>query len=218
MLAERLFAMITEPKRVALFCRGWGPRELSPEHWQIRAAAELAAAGEVVRVLKVPDPTAPNRDDWTNCMLAELFRISVIYPGVPLTAMFHSLSAATLYLVADQLGANAPQIIDRALLVATPDLKAIKREGDAPPGAEEFFDLPTNSSALNALVRKPVAIISSNDCYADLDDSVRLANDVQIPHLILPGAGHIGPGGGFGPWPGVIRWYHEDALSLLIDR
>jgi predicted alpha/beta hydrolase family esterase len=59
-----------------------------------------------------------------------------------------------------------------------------------------------------------VLVAGDDDPY--LLEGIRAAygSALGIPTAVLPGAGHINPDSGYGPWPSVLDWCGRDDLVL----
>ena len=103
----------------------------------------------------------------------------------------HSLSCLLcLHHVADG-GTQA----DRALLVAPPS------ESAGLPEIAEFFPVPLPRLAGGARL-----VGADNDPYCPEGAETLYGEPLGIPVDVLPGAGHLNPETGFGPWPAAEAW------------
>jgi predicted alpha/beta hydrolase family esterase len=158
-----------------------------PGHWQAWLAGRLQATDAVVRFPDLPDADAPRLDAWLQTVDRELTDDSIV--------VCHSL-ACLLWLHHVARGGAGAQ---RVLLVAPPS-----RAG-APEVLHSFFPVePVELS--NARL-----VCSDNDPYCPEG-----AADVYpgLPTDLLPGAGHINPDAGYGPWPAVEAWARSGTTPL----
>ena len=107
----------------------------------------------------------------------------------PVVLVAHSLGCHTVAHWAHQHDAQ----VRAALLVAPPDIAYSASQG-APIGG---FGPP----AADPLPFPAVLAASSNDRWAQLDRSRRLAEQWGARFVDLGNAGHVNPEAGFGPWP-----------------
>jgi predicted alpha/beta hydrolase family esterase len=164
-----------------LILHGW--QGSGEDHWQTWLAERLRADGHPTRYPGLPEPDHPHLEDW-------LAALEPLRTGGE-TVICHSLGCC-LWLHHQARG-GAPAA--RVLLVAPPCL-------DPPlPELADFFPVPRDPSvATNARL-----VCSDNDPYCASAAGVygvRLGVEIDL----LPGAGHINPDAGFGPWPAVLDW------------
>lgn len=181
-----------------LILHGWGSPK--PAHWQEHLATQLSEAGATIHYPKMPDPTAPSLSAWLERLEIEL---QAVAPGALLTVLAHSLGAVTWMHYAPS--ATGP-IAERVLLVAPPYVMPDIPPIDAPPGVADFFPPPMNAEAIARVCRETVLIASDTDDYATFEQTKAYADRLQVPIHLLPGAGHISPYYGYGPWPWVLEW------------
>jgi hypothetical protein len=166
-----------------LILHGW--QGSGPDHWQTWLAERLRADGHDVRYPDLPDADDPHLEAWLATLEAERAAHD------PATVVCHSL-ACCLWLHHMARGAEPA---DRVLLVAPPCLDP------APPEFASFFPVPRDPSlGVNARL-----VCTDNDPFCASAAGVygvRLGIEIDV----LPGAGHINPDAGFGPWPAVLAW------------
>jgi predicted alpha/beta hydrolase family esterase len=160
-------------------------------HWQRWVAAELERAGEPVHFPDLPDPYDPEPDAWQAELVAALARMKG-----ERVAMCHSL-ACQLWLLAASRDASVRA--NRVLLVAPP------HRPDLPPVAR-FAAVPPDRDRIHAASADTLIVCSDEDPY-NPDGAVRThAELLGLPHELLPGAGHVNPDAGYGPWPAGLGW------------
>jgi predicted alpha/beta hydrolase family esterase len=164
-----------------LILHGW--QGSGADHWQTWLADRLRAGGHEVRYPDLPDPDEPRLAAWL-AVLRDVLREED-------TVVCHSL-ACCLWLHHRARG-GAPAA--RVLLVAPPCLDP------PPPEIADFFPVPRDPS-LGADAR---LVCSDNDPYCASAAAVYGVR-LRVAIDLLPGAGHINPEAGFGPWPGVLDW------------
>jgi uncharacterized protein len=164
-----------------------------PDHWQSWLADRLRDAGETVAYPDLPSPDAPELPAWRAALDGALATL----PERP-TVLAHSL-AGVLWL---HHGAGARA--GRVLLVAPPSL------GGAPEPIRSFFPVPLDRAAAG----DARLVCAPDDPYCP-EDAARLYGDpLDLPVDVLPGAGHINPDAGYGPWPEVEAWcYGASAIA-----
>jgi predicted alpha/beta hydrolase family esterase len=156
----------------------------TPDHWQSWLADELRGAGHDVAYPDLPDPDHPRLPAWLDA-LAPLRQ-----PGD--VVVCHSL-ACCLWLH-HRVGGGPPA--ERALLVAPPLPEPMLDE------LAGFYPFPlAPGSSPEARV-----VCSDVDPYNPRGGVATFAEPLQLEADVLPGAGHINPEAGYGPWPAVLSW------------
>jgi predicted alpha/beta hydrolase family esterase len=182
--------------RSFLILHGW--QGSGPDHWQTWLADRLAAAGEDVRYPDLPDPDFPDVGAWSSAMLEA-------YGDMPgdRTVICHSL-ACLLWAREAWAIPDLERPADRVLLVAPPcPVSPI-------PNARTFYPTPLDADAVRASARELRVVGTDNDPYCPAGAERSFARPLELPIDVLPGAGHINPEAGFGPWPAVEAWcFHQ---------
>src|SRR4051812_48162353 len=160
-----------------------------PGHWQSWLAGRLRSSDAAVRFPDLPDADAPQLERWREALEGELGAFSE-----PPVVLCHSLACLLWLHHAASGGAPAA----RTLLVAPPS------ETGLPEPLRSFFPVPAPELANARLV------CSDNDPYCPEG----AASLYDLPADVLPGAGHINPDAGFGPWPAVEAWAREGTVPL----
>jgi predicted alpha/beta hydrolase family esterase len=158
-----------------------------PGHWQTWLTARLKADNERVAYPDLPDADLPSPTAWRGVLDGELAAL----PAGERIVICHSL-ACLLWL--HHVAEGGPQA-DRLLLVAPPS------EAAGVPEIESFFPVP-----LPALTRGARLVCSDDDPYCPGGAAALYGEPLGIPVDVLPGAGHINPETGYGPWPEVEAW------------
>ena len=158
-----------------------------PDHWQSWLAGELRAAGHDVAYPDLPDPLHPDLEAWLGVVEAERRSEDDV-------VVCHSL--ACLLWLHHRARGGAPAA--RVLLVA-------------PPGPSAAQALPALAGFFPALLDPALAAgarlaASDDDPYCPEDAREAYARPLGLASDLLPGAGHINPDSGFGPWPAVLAW------------
>src|SRR6476661_5801859 len=164
-----------------------------PGHWPTWLAERLTAPGETVRYRQRPDPDAPSVEAWAQTLHAELAQL----PGER-TVVCHSLACLLWAHEAPRIAAEHPA--DRVLLVA-PACPVSPL-----PGTTGFHPAPLDPGALAASAREARVCGSDADPYCRAGARRTFAEPLGLPFDDLPGAGHVNPDAGYGPWPAVEAW------------
>ncbi|WP_027345581.1 RBBP9/YdeN family alpha/beta hydrolase [Hamadaea tsunoensis] len=171
------------------------------DHWEHHLARSLRERGEQVFYPQLPDPDRPVPEDWFEVIAAEL----AMMRGERIVVA-HSLGAVAWLHVAAR---SATPPADRVLLVSPPGPSAFGWDAIAP-----FTPADLDLGSLRLSVAQPRLTCSDNDHYcpegADQAYGVPLGADVDL----LPGAGHITIGDGYGDWPSVLGWCLDPANRL----
>jgi uncharacterized protein len=165
-----------------LILHGW--QGSGPDHWQTWLAGQLRANGDEVQYPVLPDPDDPRLEDW----LAALDRLREPEQVV----VCHSL-ACCLWL--HHRARGGPEA-ERVLLVAPPCPDPM------PPQLAGFFPLPLEPG----LAAGGRVVCSDADPYSPRGAVETFARPLGLEADVLPGAGHVNPDAGYGPWPGVLAW------------
>jgi predicted alpha/beta hydrolase family esterase len=186
-----------------------------PEHWQFWLAEQLRGTGAQVRYPGLPEPDAPDYAEWHATLLRELGALA----GDERVVVCHSL-ACLLWLRA-ATGLDDALRPDRVLLVAppasdaVPDTAASFRLSDSTgsadaPGPESF-----DAAAVHASARSSVRLVGSDaDDYDPVGIQTQFGDPLGAVADVIPGAGHVNPDSGYGPWPAVLAWCLGDEAPL----
>jgi hypothetical protein len=188
--------------RGCLILHGWQNRR-PPEHWQHWLAGRLREEGAQVVYPQLPDPDEPQLETWLEALRGHLATLE----RKERVVIAHSLGAL-LWL---QHARDAAQPVDRVLLVSPP--------GPAPPVPEiaPFFALEVNAEAVDAAAGSTEIVCSDNDPYCERGAVEGYAKPLGLPHHLIPGAAHINPDSGHGPWPQVLKWALGDINTTFAD-
>jgi predicted alpha/beta hydrolase family esterase len=177
--------------RSFLILHGW--QGSGPAHWQTWLAQQLAAAGEDVRYPPLPEPDAPDAAAWAGAMHQELAAMT----GEQVVVC-HSLACLMWAREASTIAAAGGGA--RLLLVAPPSPVTPL------PGVRALYPTPLDPAAMAASAREARVVGSDRDPYCPAGPARSFADPLGLPIDLLPGAGHINPEAGFGPWPAVEAW------------
>ena len=174
--------------RLFLILHGW--QGSGPDHWQTWLAERL---GEDARYPALPEPDTPRLDDWLDALHSELERAA----GHRCVVICHSLSCVLWLHHARQ--ASGTQV-ERVLLVAPPS------ESVDSPDLDGFFPLAARAADLKRGAVSTRLVCSDDDPYCPEGAREIYGIPLGIETDLLPGAGHINPAAGYGPWPALERW------------
>lgn len=166
-----------------------------PEHWQFWLAGRLAERGQRVLYPALPEPDAPTFDEWNQCLRGQLADLGTGERVV----VCHSLACLLWFRAAGSL--TESERIDRLLLVSPPASRCV-------PDAGASFRLDSfDARAVRASVRGEIRLACSDaDPYNPEGAQDSYATPLGIAAEVLPGAGHITPETGYGPWPFAEAW------------
>ena len=177
-----------------LILHGWKGSEAG--HWQSWLASELSLAGANVYFPELPSKEIPCLKDWVEVVYRYFLtrRIDVV--------VCHSL-ANLLWL---HLIDSHPDVTCKKLLMVAPC--SMRRPL---PHAKSFFPPPRVHLAGHSA--HILLVLSNDDPFCPLIDSMEIESTFAVPTLRLDGAGHINPASGFGKWPLAKRWILEDSAG-----
>jgi len=178
-------------RRSFLILHGW--QGSGPEHWQSWRADRLRAAGERVSYPELPDPDEPRRARWSAALARALAELD---PG-GVVVVCHSLGSL-LWLHHAVARPRAP--VARALLVAPP------RPAVAIPELAEFFPVELDRTAVAGAAGETRIVCADADPYCPAGAAAVYGAPLGIPTDVIPGAGHVNPDAGYGPWPALEDW------------
>jgi predicted alpha/beta hydrolase family esterase len=172
-----------------------------PEHWHSRLARHLSAHGHAVSHPRLPDPEEPVLSVWLDRVAAELSAL----PGRDRAVVVcHSLGSLLWVHAAPRL----KQPVDRLLLVSPP------ADEEVPEPAAEFRIGRPDVAAIRASSRAvPRVVRGELDPYMP-DGFPAWVARARCETETIPGAEHLNPDDGHGPWPAVERWCTDPAARL----
>lgn len=164
-----------------------------PGHWQRWLEHELRTRGIPVVFPELPDPLQPQKDAWVAALADIVHRAA----GRPVTFVCHSLGC---WAVDHWLAEHGADGVHAALLVAPPSPYLVFEP------VESFLPPPLAAAAWAPIAGRSRLVGSDNDDFTAADEFEAIARRIGIACTILPGAGHINPAAGYGPWPFVLEW------------
>lgn len=168
-------------------------------HWMWWLAEELRARRIPVQYPQFPTPDAPDRGQWRDLALAELEMLGdgerIVIAHSLGTVLWRHLEAA----------GEAPAV-DRVLLVAPPGLVR-------PPAGLEQWAFATDPAPRWGC---PVTMLArASDPYRR-EPLAEVAEAWGVPAVELPGAGHVNPDDGHGPWASMLAWVTEGTVEWRV--
>ena len=192
--------------RAFLLVHGFSHHRL-PEHWQYQLAYGLRARGERVLYPGLPFEDEPRYEEWREALEWSLRQLG----GGERVVVCNSL-AGLLWMryAAEAARGEAPGLpVDRLLLVSPPDPAHI------PEAASSFRFDGIDGEAVRASSRARIRLACSDaDPYNPGGGDRQYARAIGADVDLIPGAGHIGPADGYGPWPSVEAWCLDPAVRL----
>jgi uncharacterized protein len=166
-----------------------------PEHWQYWLAERLRSGGHQVLYPGLPDPDAPQFELWRQALGHRLRSMD----GEDRVVVCHSLACLLWFKAAAQL--STEERVDRLALVSPPESAQVPEEGAG--FRIEVLDV----AAILASVESEIRIVCSDaDPFNPQGAQVLYGDPLGVQTVVLPGAGHITPDSGHGPWPAIEEW------------
>jgi len=166
-----------------------------PEHWQYWLAERLGDGGHQVLYPGMPDPDAPQFEQWRQ----ELGRRLRSMEGENRVVVCHSLACLLWFKAAAQL--SAEERVDRLALVSPPASARVPEEGAS------FRIEALDVAAILATAKSEIRIFCSDaDPYNPQGAQQLYGDPLGIRADVVVGAGHITPDSGYGPWPAIEQW------------
>jgi uncharacterized protein len=177
-----------------------------PEHWQFWLTARLRDRGHHVLYPGLPDPDKPCFDSWVRVLREQLAQME----GRERVVVCHSLACLMWFGAAPAFDDVCR--VDRLLLVSPPASERV------PEGGASFRLSHLDVDAVIASVGSTIRIVCSDaDPYNPIGADVLYAGDLDAEVDLIPGAGHITPSTGYGPWPSAKAWCLDPSQRLRAD-
>lgn len=198
-------ANVAYMKRV-LIIHGWG-NERPEGHWHRLLASDLRKAGHAVAYPQLPDTELPSLAKWLAVLKVELDLLNEAGDG-ELLVFGHSLGCLT-WLHICQSGILKEQA-SRVMLVAPADPELC---GEVPD-----FQLDLSASEVKAAAHKAAGstllVGSDSDPWLPKGIEATYATPLDLPFVLIQGAGHFAIEEGWTPWQGVINWVNDANTDL----
>jgi predicted alpha/beta hydrolase family esterase len=190
--------------RAFLFLHGFSHHR-PPGHWQYWLADRLRARGERVLYPGLPFEDDPRYAEWR-----EALHWSLLQLGEGERVVVCNSLACLLWIrfAAERRADEEP--VDRLLLVSPPDSPQV------PDKAASFRLDYVDGAAVRASARTRIRIACSDaDPFNPRGAERQYAADLGAEVNIIPGAGHLGPIEGYGPWPSIEAWCLDPAERIV---
>jgi predicted alpha/beta hydrolase family esterase len=194
-------------KRV-LIIHGWG-NERPVGHWHRLLATALRKEGHVVAYPQLPDTDLPSLAKWLAVLKVELDLLNEAGDG-ELIVFGHSLGCLTwLHLAQSEI---LKEQASRVMLVAPADPDLCGEVSD--------FQMDLSASAVKVAAHKAarstLLVGSDADHWLPKGIDATYATPLDLPFVLIEGAGHFAVEEGWTPWQGVINWVNETNTDLSV--
>lgn len=194
-------------KRV-LIIHGWG-NERPVGHWHRLLATQLRKQGHIVAYPQLPETQLPSLDKWLAVLKVELDMLVEAGDG-ELIVLAHSLGCLTWFHLAKS-GFLLEQA-SRVLLVAAADPDLC---GEI-PSFQIDLNSPQVKAAAHSAALSTLLVGSNSDPWQPRGVVETFAQPLDLPFVVIPGAGHFAIEEGWTPWTGVINWVYDDTADLAV--
>jgi predicted alpha/beta hydrolase family esterase len=194
-------------KRV-LIIHGWG-NERPVGHWHRLLATHLRQQGHVVAYPQLPDTQLPSLDKWLAVLKVELDMLKEAGDG-ELIVLAHSLGCLTWLHLAQSGLLQEPA--SRVLLVAAADPDLC---GEV-PSFQIDLNSPQVKAAAHSAALSTLFVGSDSDPWQPHGVAETFAKPLDLPFVVIPGAGHFAIEEGWTPWTGVINWITDATADLEV--
>jgi predicted alpha/beta hydrolase family esterase len=194
-------------KRV-LIIHGWG-NERPDGHWHRLLATALRKEGHVVAYPQLPDTELPSLAKWLAVLKVELDMLNEAGDG-ELIVFGHSLGCLTwLHIAQNNI---LKEQASRVMLVAPADPELC---GEVPDFQLDLSNLAVKSAAHNA-AKDTLLVGSDSDPWLPRGLESTYATPLDLPFVLIQGAGHFAVEEGWTPWQGVINWVNDVHTDLSV--
>lgn len=171
-----------------------------PDHWYCWLADELRAADRLVAFPTLPNADLPVLTDWLTVLDAELAGL----PDTGFDVVTHSAgSLLWLHHTARDVALPRPA---RVALTALPDPAHIV--------TPTLQHVPLDADAVRRAAEGTVLVGGDDDPNCTGGVAQVWGAPLKIATTMLPGAGHLNPASGYGPWPAMLDWCRRDNLAF----
>jgi len=192
-------------KRI-LIIHGWG-NERPDGHWHRLLATALRKEGHAVAYPQLPDTELPTLAKWLAVLKVELDLLNEVGDG-ELIVFGHSLGCLTWLHISKSDILKEPAT--RVLLVAPADPELC---GEVPDFQLELSS-PEIRSAAHKAANSTLLVGSDSDPWLPRGIEQTYAAPLDLPFVLIPGAGHFAVEEGWTPWQGVINWVNDPSTDL----
>jgi predicted alpha/beta hydrolase family esterase len=175
-----------------------------PGHWQYWLANRLRRRGERVLYPGLPFEDEPRYAEWREALHWLLMQLDQDEERV---VVCNSLSCLLWFRFATDRQIDEP-IADRLLLVVPPDSAAI------PAAASGLGIDGLDGPAVQATSAHRIRLVASDNDPFNPRGADAYARALEAEVDLIPGAGHIGPIEGYGPWPSLEAWCLDPAVHV----
>jgi predicted alpha/beta hydrolase family esterase len=194
-------------KRV-LIIHGWG-NERPDGHWHRLLATALRKEGHVVAYPQLPDTELPSLDKWLAVLKVELDMLKEAGDG-ELVVFGHSLGCLTwLHIAQSEI---LKEQASRVMLVAPADPDLL---GEVPDFQLDLSNSAVKSAAYKA-AKETLLVGSDFDSWLPKGLESTYATPLDLPFVLIQGAGHFAVEEGWTPWQGVINWVNDTKTDLSV--
>jgi predicted alpha/beta hydrolase family esterase len=200
-------ANVAYMKRV-LIIHGWG-NERPQGHWHRMLATALRKDGHVVAYPQLPDTELPSLAKWLAVVKTELDLLNEAGDG-ELLVFAHSLGCLT-WLHISQSNILKEQA-SRVMLVAPADPELC---GEV-PDFQLNLSSPEVKLAAHKAAKSTLLVGSDLDSWLPRGIEQTYSAPLDLPYVLIPGAGHFAIEEGWTPWQGVINWVNDADTDLTV--
>jgi predicted alpha/beta hydrolase family esterase len=194
-------------KRV-LIIHGWG-NERPEGHWHRLLATALRKDGHVVAYPQLPDTELPSLAKWLAVLRVELDMLKEAGDG-ELIVFGHSLGCLTWLHIAQSN--MLKESASRVMLVAPADPELC---GEVPDFQLNLSD-PLVKAAAHEAAGSTLLVGSDSDPWLPRGLEPTYATPLDLPFVLIQGAGHFAIEEGWTPWQGVINWVNDPSSDLSV--
>ena len=194
-------------KRV-LIIHGWG-NERPEGHWHRLLATALGKDGHVVAYPQLPDTELPSLAKWLAVLRVELDMLKEAGDG-ELIVFGHSLGCLTWLHIAQSN--MLKESASRVMLVAPADPELC---GEVPDFQLNLSD-PLVKAAAHEAAGSTLLVGSDSDPWLPRGLEPTYATPLDLPFVLIQGAGHFAIEEGWTPWQGVINWVNDPSSDLSV--
>jgi len=200
-------ANVAYMKRV-LIIHGWG-NERPEGHWHRLLASDLRKAGHVVAYPQLPDTELPSLAKWLAVLKVELDLLNEAGDG-ELLVFAHSLGCLTwLHICQSEI---LKEQASRVMLVAPADPELC---GEV-PDFQLDLSAPKVKTAAHKAAKQTLLLGSDADPWLPKGLEPTYAKPLDLPFVLIQGAGHFAVEEGWTPWQGVINWVNDTNTDLSV--